>query len=146
MKVILIKDVAKIGRRGEQVEVPDGYALNQLIPKKMAEPATVINLKRFAQRQATVVATKEADRAEYAAAKASLLAHVPVIKVEANDKGHLFKAVSAEDISEAARVVGIVLPVAMIKIARPIKEVGKHEVELVGKEETSTFTIEVITK
>ena len=39
MKVILLQDVAKIGRRSEVVEVPDGYAQNKLIPKGMAQPA-----------------------------------------------------------------------------------------------------------
>ena len=47
MKVILLKDVAKIGRRFEIKEVPDGYALNKLIPKNMAQFATPENIKRI---------------------------------------------------------------------------------------------------
>ena len=46
MKVILLRDVAKIGKRYEIVEVPDGFALNKLIPKKDAEAATPVNVKR----------------------------------------------------------------------------------------------------
>ena len=52
MKVILLQDVAKIGKRSDLVEVPDGYAMNQLIPKRMAETATAQNKKRIAKQQA----------------------------------------------------------------------------------------------
>ena len=47
MKVILLKDVAKIGRRHEVAEVPDGYALNMLIPKGLAKAGTPENIKKL---------------------------------------------------------------------------------------------------
>ena len=58
MKVILLRDVAKIGRRFEIVEVPDGYALNKLIPKKDAEAATPANVKRIQQNKDRTNANK----------------------------------------------------------------------------------------
>ena len=63
MKVILLQDVAKIGKRFETVDVPDGYALNMLIPKRMAEPATPENLKRVDARRTKAAAAAGARRA-----------------------------------------------------------------------------------
>jgi peptidylprolyl isomerase len=66
MKVILLQDVAKIGKRFEVANVPDGYALNQLIPKRMAEPATPANMKKIERRQAERTASAEASTARFA--------------------------------------------------------------------------------
>ncbi|MEN9921790.1 MAG: large subunit ribosomal protein [Candidatus Parcubacteria bacterium] len=146
MKVILLQDVAKIGRRFSIVSVPDGYALNQLIPKKLAEPATPINLKRIEKYQATVVAGKQADEGRFDAAVAALHENVPVVTVEANEQGHLFKAVHEDDIVTAAAVVGVSIDRSMVKISSPIKSVGDHTVELVGGSKKHPFIITVVKK
>lgn len=146
MKVILLRDVAKIGRRGSIVEIPDGYALNQLIPKKMAEPATLVNKKRIEKLQAEVAAGKEADMAKFEEAKKALLANKVVVSTEANEQGHLFKAVSAKDIAEAAAAAGVVVEVALIAIDKPIKEVGDHTVHLVQGDTKADIIIEVAKK
>jgi large subunit ribosomal protein L9 len=143
MKVILLQDVAKIGRRGDITDVPDGYALNQLIPKKMVAPATAANTKKQEALKAQQAASAEATQAAFAAAKASLAAHTPVVLADANEKGHLFKAVNVSDIVEAAKKVGIELAPDMLKIEHSIKEVGEHTVKLAHGGETASFTIEV---
>lgn len=130
MKVILLQDVAKIGKRFSIVDLPNGYALNQLIPKKMAEPATPVNLKKIQQRHALTAASKEAGRSRFEAAKAQLLATPVTIQMDANEQGHLFKAVHEADIAEAAVANGIEVDKSMLKIAAPIKELGEHAVEL----------------
>lgn len=146
MKVILLQDVAKIGKRSELVEVPDGYALNQLIPKKMAEPATAANKKRIDRMQAEVAANKEADKERFAAAKEALQAQTVTVVAEANEQSHLFKAVSEQDIAAAAQAAGVNVDAAMIVVGAPIKELGEHTVELMRGEQKTSFKIQVIKK
>jgi len=146
MKVILLQDVAKIGKRSDLVDVPDGYALNQLIPKRMAEAATAQNKKRIEKLQADAASNKEADQARFAAAEASLTKKNIQVPAEVNDKGHAFKAVSEQDIAEAAQAAGIDLEPSMLVVGEPIKEVGERTIELVRGDNQTTITIEVIKK
>ena len=144
MKVILLQDVAKIGKRSDLVEVPDGYAMSQLIPKRMAEPATAQNKKRIEKLQADAESNKEADRARFAAAEKALTEKTIQVPADVNDKGHAFKAVSEQDIAEAAQAAGIDVEAAMLVVGEPIKEVGEHTIELVRGDNKATVTIEVI--
>ncbi len=146
MKIILLQDVAKIGKRFTVVNVPDGYALNQLIPKRMAEPANAVNLKRIELRQAGSVATQQAGSAKFEAAKLAMIDQKIKIVADTNELGHLFKAVHEADIVAAATEAGISIDVSMLKIAKPIKEVGDHAVTLVQGENSEVITIEVIKK
>lgn len=146
MKVILLQDVAKIGRRFSVVEVPDGYAINQLIPKKMAEPATPVNLKKIEKRQADTAASKEAGAARFDAAVAALTAETLQIAAGANEQDHLFQAVHEADVVTVAKEKGIDIDAAMLKIATPIKSLGVHEIEVVTGDKKKTITIEVVKK
>lgn len=146
MKVILLQDVAKIGKRSQVVEVPDGYALNQLIPKRMAEAATVVNMKRIEKLQASAQASSAADEARFEAAHKALTEKTIKIPTELNEQGHSFKAVSELVIAEAAQEMGIDIEAAMIVVGQPIKEAGEHTVELVRGDKKLNFTIEVIKK
>lgn len=146
MKVILLQDVAKIGKRSDVVEVPDGYALNQLIPKKMAEPATASNQKRIERMQAEAEANKAADRERFAKAQTALAETKIQIAADTNEIGHLFKAVSEIEIADAAQAAGIDIEAAMVITGEPIKEIGDHTVFLVRGDEKAEFVIEVIKK
>lgn len=146
MKVILLQDVAKIGRRSQLVEVPDGYARNQLIPKRMAEPATDTNKKRIEKLQANAEANKLADEARFEAAHKALSEKVIQIAIDVNEKGHSFKAVSVNDIADAAQTAGVDIDAAMIVVGAPIKEVGEHTAQLVRGDSKVKFIIEVIKK
>ncbi len=146
MKVILLKDVAKIGRKSAVVEVPDGYALNKLIPSKMAEPATPVNLKKIEKLQSDIASSKEADATHFASAKKALTENVVKIPMEVNEKGHSFKALSESEIVAVAKEIGIMIDPTMILIAKPIKEVGEHEVQLSLGANKATIIIEVIKK
>tara|TARA_B100002051_G_scaffold276628_1_gene326264 strand:+ start:35183 stop:35623 length:441 start_codon:yes stop_codon:yes gene_type:complete len=146
MKVILLQDVAKIGKRGEVAEVPDGYARNQLIPKMMAEPATKANMKKVERKQSMASASSAASEERFAAALEALRADVIKVAAEVNDQGHAFKAVSAEDIVAVAKESGVDVSADMIVISDPIKEVGEHEIELRGESTQAKFSIEVVKK
>jgi len=146
MKVILLQDVAKIGKRFSVVDVPDGYAANQLIPKKMAEPASPINLKKIERRQAGNDASNQANLAKFEQAKEAMMANVVKILVDANEKGHLFKAVHEADIVSAAKDAGVDINTAMLKINHPIKEIGAHVITLTQSGVVADITIEVVKK
>ena len=146
MKVILTKDVAKIGRRNQIVEVPDGYAQNQLIPKKWALPATPQNLKRIEALHAGVAASKDAKEGHFLEAVEKLKGTMINIKVDANDQGHLFKAIHEKDIVDAAKEVGVTLDATTIKIPVLIKSIGEHVVHFVHATHTIPYTITIVKK
>lgn len=144
MKVILLQDVAKIGRKHEIVNVPDGYGQNQLIPKGWAKPATKDNLKQIEQLQAEKGVKQGAAAERFLTAKKFLSETVLVLKDHKHDKGHLFAAVKPDEIVAAALAEGLVLDKGMIRITNTIKTTGEHEIELVQGEHSATFKISVV--
>lgn len=146
MKVILLQDVAKIGRKSQIVDVSDGYARNQLIPKRMAEAASTANTKRIEKKEAEASASNEAGKAKFSTAIEALRAITVKVMVDANEKGHMFKAVAVGDVVNAARENNIDIDDKMISFVSTIKEVGEHTVKLVLGSDKADFTIEVIKK
>ena len=147
MKVILLRDVAKIGRKGQVVELPDGYAQNQLIPKRWAQPASAVNLKKVANLDATAKAHTDAEQAQFDAAVAVF--HNSPVQVgggEANAQGHLFKAVHEEDIVAAAIRAGAKIEKRWVCIETPIKALGEHTIVLKRGTQKVPCLIEVISK
>lgn len=146
MKVILLRDVAKIGRRYEIVEVPDGFALNKLIPKKDAEPATAANIKRIEVRNKNSQALHAGEVATIKQLEA-ITADLPLeISIEANEQGHLFKSVHAADIVGAGQARGLLIPENFLKLKEVIKTLGVHTVSLVVGNEKAVLTIVVVAK
>jgi large subunit ribosomal protein L9 len=143
MKVILLQDVAKIGRKGQIVDVPNGYAMNQLIPGKKAVPATGANLKKAQASQAAIAAGAVDVATAFEAAKAALNAGPITITATMNDQDHLFEAVSAEAVVAAAAQSGATITTAMVKFSEPIKSAGEHEVTLVSAEHSAPFVVTV---
>lgn len=146
MKVILLRDVAKIGRRFEIVEVPDGFALNKLIPKKDAEAATPANLKRIQQQKARTSANKAESSAEIIAIVEKLNQNKLNITTETNDLGHLFKAVNAKDIVKSANDLGLGLSEEVVIINEPIKSVGEHQIYIKNQDQKLSVNIIVSKK
>ncbi|OGG49218.1 50S ribosomal protein L9 [Candidatus Kaiserbacteria bacterium RIFCSPLOWO2_12_FULL_52_8] len=146
MKVILTKDVKGVGRMHESVIAADGYALNYLIPGKLAIAATPTAMKEAAFRMKQVVERKVVDAKLLEQNMASLADAKIVIKAKANEKGHLYDAVGKPELSQAAKdQAHIDLPEAAIKLEKPIKELGTFDIpvsvgEIFGK---FTITIEV---
>ncbi len=133
MKVILLRDVAKIGKRFEIVSVPDGYALNKLIPQKDAEPANPTNIKRINQRKNRLEASLETQSAELKLIADKINAEPLVISVEANEQGHLFQAVHVSDVVDSAKARGIALSTDVVVVNSTIKEIGEHKISLKNK-------------
>ena len=146
MKVILLQDVARIGKRHSVVEVPDGYALNQLMPKRMAIPATGENLKRVLHNTASKEANASAEEAAFTAAVAELKEKTITVAADMNDKQHLFKAISAAEVVAAAQALGVTISAQSVRFTTPIKEAGAHEVTLVHGAHKASVTVTVIKK
>ncbi len=143
MKVILLKDVPRIGRKYEVKDVPDGHAFNMLLPRKLAERATPEALRRLEtlrSKHATEIAESDAafkaalDKAKDAGA---------TVSADANEEGHLYRAIHADDIVKAFSEKGIELDERSIVIDTPIKHIGVHAVKLSqgGREGEVTFEV-----
>lgn len=147
MKVILLKDVAKIGRRFELVAVPDGFALNKLIPKGLAEAATPESVKRLQNLSQKALKDKESSEESFMQALSALKeANVQVV-VEANNEGRMFQALKAQAIVDAIKAAtGFELGTEHIVMKTPIKNVGEHTVDLMSGKIHGTFTLEVTAK
>lgn len=146
MKVILLRDVARIGRRYEIKEVPDGHALNFLIPQKLALTATSEHKKRVEALRAHQNESLAADLERFNDASKALAKKGLTIAAEANEQGHLFKGIKSEDIVKAASEVGVVIAKEHLDLAHPLKSVGEHQITLRSGSESSIFTLSLIKK
>ena len=131
MKVILIQDVKKLGKKGDIVEVSDGYARNFLIPQGLVEEGTKTKIKETEEK--TVRQAKKIDREKEQAelTKARLEGREVTIKVKAGTGDKLFGAVTAKEISDILqKEFGVSIDKKKIEIVEPIKHLGEHTVRL----------------
>ncbi|MDO8624052.1 MAG: 50S ribosomal protein L9 [bacterium] len=144
MKVIMLRDVKGVGRAHESVDASDGYALNFLIPRKYAVAATPSALKTAEERKKKVVVEKEIQVKLVAQNLATLAEARIVIKAKVNEKGHLYDAVGEPEIILAAkREAGVDLPEGVVKLEKPIKEVGIYDIPIASGEIFGKFSITV---
>lgn len=142
MKVILLKDVKGIGRAHEAVETKDGHALNYLIPNKLAIAATPTAKKEAELRRKQASDRAVLDTALLAQNIAALADARIVIKVKANEKGHLYDAVGEPEVRAAAKEQAhIDLPENAIKLEKPIKELGTFDIPVASGETFGKFSI-----
>ncbi|MFZ2620968.1 MAG: 50S ribosomal protein L9 [Minisyncoccia bacterium] len=145
MKIILLKDIAKVGRKYDIKDVAEGFALNMLIPRGVAQIATPGAIKKVEEM-------KSRDMTDRKIQEELLLKNLEVIKnlkinlkEKASDKGHLFAGITKEMlVSEILKSTRLNLDPESIKLAKPIKEVGEHfiAVEALGKKAEFTLKIE----
>jgi large subunit ribosomal protein L9 len=130
MKVILLDDVAKLGRRGEVRDVSDGYARNFLIPKKLALSATAGNLTNLdhIKRQQDDKAGRIKDDAEALRARIDGLAYEE--RRQASEEGKLFGSVTSQDIAEFLGRNGVKVERRRISLDEPIKTLGETSVAI----------------
>jgi len=144
MKVILTTDVKNVGRAHDTVLTADGYALNFLIPKKLAIPATAAALQEAQLRRRQAVDRSLLDVALVAQNIATLAEARIVIKVKANEKGHLYDAVDELDILKAVKEQAhIDLPIGAIRLEKPFKELGVFAVPVSAGEVFGKFSITI---
>src|SRR5688572_3519433 len=146
MEVILLKDVEKVGLRGEVVDVARGYARNFLLPRRLAEAATPGALEELRKRD-EIRARQEARTHEEAREIADRLEQTVLrFDVKAGPTGSLFGSVTATDVSDKLwSDHKIRVDRRKVELGESIKRVGRHEVPVeVFTDVTATLRLEVV--
>jgi large subunit ribosomal protein L9 len=145
MKVILQQDVRGQGKKGQLVEVSDGYARNFLLPKKLAVIATAENLNTMKQQEKARKAQEAAEKAEAQATAKKLEGLMVKIAAKAGEGGRLFGAVTAKEISEAlSSQHGVDIAKTKLVLDEPIKACGGYQIKAkLGYEITGTVNVMV---
>lgn len=146
MKLILTDDVTDLGKRGDVVDVADGYARNFLLPKRFAIKA---NTGALEQAETIREVRVEADRRSKELAETiatQLVGSRVVLAAQAGDEGQLYGSVGASDIVEGInRFTGIELERSYIELEEPIKAIGLHEIQVkIHPEVEFPLTLDVI--
>ncbi len=147
MEIILLKDVEKVGKRGEVASVRDGFGRNFLFPRGLALPATREN--RVLIEQETKRAEARASRKKSEADKlAQQLASLRLrIEVSVGEKDKMFGSVTPQDLQEALAQKGISLDKKQFRLSEPIRSLGMHPVTLeLDSKVKATLQVEVTKK
>lgn len=129
MQVILLSDVAKVGKKYNVVNVAPGYARNFLFPKGLAEAVTKSNARKVADMQAKRAAEDKRQAELLEKALGGLKEVELVFARNANAEGHLYAGVSREEIAEElAKTIGISIPTSHLHMEHLFKEIGNHHV------------------
>ena len=125
MKVILLEDVKSLGKKGDLVEVNDGYARNFILAKKLGIEATPKNMNDLKLKRAHEDKLA-AQRLEEAKAFAENLKHVQVtLKIKAGEGGRLFGSISSKEIAQAAKEqLDLEIDKKKLVLSNPIRAVG----------------------
>ena len=146
MKVILLQDVKGKGKKGQMLEVSDGYARNYMLPRKLAVEATAdaINTKRMNDKAAAEKEAKE--RAEALDLSKKLREMTLVVTAKGGGAGKLFGSVTNQEIADALKVsAGITLDKRKIVIVDTIKNVGTYTVQCkLGYEIVAPLTVKIV--
>lgn len=129
MKVILLQDEKKLGKKGDLVEVNDGYARNYVLPKKIGVEATAANMNDYKLHKANEAkVAKEQLEAAQALGKELETKSVSV-KIKAGTGGRAFGSVAGKEIAAAAKEqLGIEIDKKKIVLAEPLKNFGSYDV------------------
>jgi large subunit ribosomal protein L9 len=131
MQVILLERVARLGQMGDVVDVKSGYARNFLLPQKKALSASKQNIANFEAQKVQLEAQNLETREEAEALGAKLDGQQFIVIRQASDGGNLYGSVTPRDAADSATAEGFTVDRKQIVIARPIKELGMHDVHVV---------------
>ena len=130
MKVILQQDVKGQGKKGQLVDVSDGYARNFLLAKKLAVLATPENVNTMKQQEKARKAQEAAEKAEAEALSKKLETITVKVAAKAGEGGRLFGAVTSKEISEALNTqFGLNIAKAKLVLDEPIKACGSYKIK-----------------
>ena len=130
MRVILLQDIEKIGKKYEVKEVADGHARNFLIPKGLVKPATEESLKWLEAQQEVLKEKAEQDLKKVQDLATSLDGQEIMMPVKVGEEKQLFEAISVQKIFEKLKEIGFDVKKNQIILAEPIKELGEFPVKI----------------
>lgn len=147
MKIILQKDEKKLGKKGDVVEVSEGYARNYILPKKIGVEATAANMNDLKLRNANnaKIAKEQLDAASALAEE--LDSKVVVVKIKAGEGGKTFGSVSAKEIAAALKEqYNIEVDKKKLQLTDSLKNLGNYEVSVkLHPQVTGKLTVKVTT-
>ena len=145
MKVILLQDVKSVGKKGEIVEVAEGYGRNFLLPKKLAKEANVANVNQAKRDQATAAHRAAQAKDEAVVLGAQIEKVTVVVKVRVGENGKMFGSVASKDVAEALiKQTGLKIDRRKIELKNAVKSLGEYTaVAKLHPEVTSQFKVVV---
>ncbi|MBU9736691.1 50S ribosomal protein L9 [Diplocloster agilis] len=131
MKVILLQDVKSLGKKGDTVNVNDGYARNFILPKKLGVEATTKNMNDLKLQKAHEEKQAQEIYDEAVLLKAQIEKAQIKLSVKTGEGGKTFGSVSSKEIAQAAKEqIGLDIDKKKMQLPNPIKTVGTHEVPI----------------
>ena len=139
-QVILMDDVAHLGKIGDTVHVRDGYARNYLLPKGLAEPVTknalrklenaLRKLDKIRKEREELLKIRRAEAQDKASKLRGQTLTIAVKAIEGDEEGKLYGSVTAADIAKALTEAGVAVDAAMVKLPEPIKNLGTSDLTI----------------
>lgn len=142
MKVIFLQDVPRVGKKYDVKEVNGGYAMNFLLPRKLAEVATPVALKALESRKKNIEIEKGIQEDLLLKNLEEIRGKSVTLKAKADEKGHLFAGVHKNDMVKAMKDQNRAdIGEDFIVLEKPIKQVGEFDVSLEVKGKKSSFKL-----
>ena len=145
MKVIVLQDVRGKGKKGQMIEVSDGYARNYMLPRKMAVEATADNINTKRMTDKATQERQQREREEAFAISERMKDMVVTVRAKGGGAGRLFGSVTTQEIAEAIKAQeGIEIDKRRIVLDEQIKTVGDYTVKCkLGYEITAKLKLKV---
>lgn len=144
MKVILLQDVRGKGKKGQMLEVSDGYARNYMLPRKIAMEATADAINTMRMNDKATQERQARERAEAMELAKRMKAMTLTVYAKGGGAGRLFGSVTSQEIADVLQSQGITLDKRKIVIDEPIKNVGTYTIRCkLGYEITAQLTVQI---
>ncbi len=144
MKVIFLKDIPRVGKRYDVKEINDGYAMNFLLPRKLAEIATPKAIIELEKRKKEIIVEREIQEDLLLRNLEEIKNKTIMIKGKANEKGSLFSAIHKKEIIEKMKIEHHAeISEEYLILDKPIKEIGEFEIPVEIKGKKSSFKLKV---
>ncbi len=128
MKVILLQDIEKLGKKFDVKEVADGYARNFLLPNNLVKPATEEALKQLMAEKEAAAKKAELELRETEGAVAQLDGQEVEVNTKVDESGKLFGSITVVKMAKILKDKGFNVSKNQIKLAEPIKETGEYDI------------------
>jgi large subunit ribosomal protein L9 len=130
MLLILRSNIEKLGKVGDEVDVPRGYARNYLLPQGLALKSSKENRRRLEAEKKRLLEAEDRHKADLADVAKKLETHSYTISMQASEEGHLFGSVTAIIVADALKKEDLPIEPKMVLLDAPIKELGIYEIQV----------------